>query len=220
MVFAHVPRGRPTWPTADYDYERRKRELTKRLVEACRQVELLPVTVHNQNDVKRLLQEDKDRGIDGYIVYLVGLWTRAPQAISAAGKPTVIVDDLYAGSGEFLIGYAWARRQGYKAVGVSSSRFDDVVAVVNTLSTLGQPGVTAEQWYRKAESVRRQLLPKPAELKCKPDKVELASVGECLEGMKRSAIVLVGRKPGRYATELPKVFGTRLHAVEFAELRG
>ncbi len=219
LVFSHIPRGQPTWPTADYDYASRKAELTKRLVEACRQIEFLPATVHNQDEANKLLEQDKQRRIDGYVVYLVGLWTGAPQTIAAAGKPTVIVDDLFAGSGEFLIGYAWARRRRYRAVGVSSSRFDDVVAVVKSLAMLGQPGVTAEQWFAKAESVRKQLLPKPAELTCEPDRVELRPIDKCLAAMKRSAIVLVGHEPGQYASELPKLFGTRLHAVQFAELR-
>ena len=43
-----------------------------------------------------------------------------------AGKPAILVDDLYGGSGQFLIDYAIARRAGRKVAGVSSSRIEDV----------------------------------------------------------------------------------------------
>ena len=71
-----------------------------------------------------------DKDIDGYLVYLVGMWTGVPAAIIGSGKPTILVDDLYAGSGEFLIAYSGAKRAGAKVVGVSSSKFDDVVEAV------------------------------------------------------------------------------------------
>ena len=53
-----------------------------------------------------------------------------PQTVAQSGKPTVFVDDLYGGSGEFLIAYSEAKRNGLKVAGVSSSRFEDVVEAV------------------------------------------------------------------------------------------
>jgi L-fucose isomerase-like protein len=64
------------------------------------------------------------------VVYLVGIWTGAARKIAASGKPVLLVDDLFAGSGEFLIEYARALREGYRVAGVSSSRFEDVVEAV------------------------------------------------------------------------------------------
>jgi hypothetical protein len=46
------------------------------------------------------------------------------------------VDDLYAGSGEFLIAYSAARRKGLKVAGVSSSRFEDVAEAVRAFECL------------------------------------------------------------------------------------
>ena len=127
LVFSHIPPGQPTWPYNSYDYEARKRELTRKLVQGCPQIEFLPATVHDADATRRLLAEDKDKKITGYLVYMVGIWTGAPQTIAEAGKPTLFVDDLYAGSGEFLIAFAAARRAGKNVAGVSSSRFDDVL---------------------------------------------------------------------------------------------
>lgn len=58
---------------------------------------------------------------------MVGIWTGAPQTIAASGRPCVFVDDLYGGSGEFLVAYAAAKRNGWKVAGVSSGNFQDVV---------------------------------------------------------------------------------------------
>lgn len=134
LVFTHVPHDRPTWPNIDYDYEGRKRELTARLEKALPNTQFLPVTVQSADEASQLLQEDKN--VDGYVVYIVGIWTGAVRRIASSGKPTILVDDLYGGSGEFLIEYAAAKRQGLKVAGVSSSRFEDVVAAVRSFECL------------------------------------------------------------------------------------
>ncbi len=125
LVFSHIPPEKPTWPYQGYDYEGRKRELTARLRQACPGVEFFPVTASNAEEAKKILEADRE--VDGYIAYMVGIWTRAPQTLAASGRPTLFVDDPYAGSGEFLIAYADARRKGYKVAGISSTRFEDVV---------------------------------------------------------------------------------------------
>jgi hypothetical protein len=134
LVFAHVSPERATWPYLGYDYEGRKRELTSRLREACPQVEFLPATVSSAEETRKLLAAEQP--VDGHLVYLVGLWTGASEVIAASGRPTILVDDLYAGSGEFLIQYAAAKRKGLKVAGVSSSRFEDVVDAVRCLECL------------------------------------------------------------------------------------
>lgn len=125
LVFTHITPEKPTWPYKGYDYEGRKNELLTRLRKECPNVEFLPITVQDREDAERLVGADED--IDGYMVYMVGIWTGGPQVIAGSGKPVLFVDDLYAGSGEFLIAYAAAKRKGLKVAGVSSSRFEDVV---------------------------------------------------------------------------------------------
>ncbi len=125
LVFSHIPPDRPCWPNIGYDYEGRKKELVELLRTKCPNVEFLPVTVQGAEQAKKLIAEDAD--VDGYLSYIVGIWTGVPAVLAGSGKPTILVDDLYAGSGEFLIVYAGAKRAGQKVVGVSSSNFDDVV---------------------------------------------------------------------------------------------
>jgi len=134
LVFSHIPPGQPTWPNIGYDYEHRKKELTQKLEKACPDVEFLPVTVRDAETAKKLFEPDKD--VDGYLCCTVGIWTGVPQAVAALGRPTIFVDDLYGGSGEFLVAYAAARRNGWKVAGVSSNNFDDVVAAAKCFSCL------------------------------------------------------------------------------------
>jgi len=125
LVFTHIPPQSPTWPNIGYDYEGRKKELLEKLRKGCPGVEFLPATAQNADEAKKILEGDKE--VDGYLIYMVGIWTGAPQTIAASGRPTIFVDDLYGGSGEFLIAYSSAKRQGLKVAGVSSTKFEDVI---------------------------------------------------------------------------------------------
>ncbi|RJP23316.1 MAG: hypothetical protein C4527_20415, partial [Candidatus Omnitrophota bacterium] len=125
LVFTHIPPDTPTWPYMGYDYDGRKQELTAQLRKECPNIDFHPVTVKNEEETIQLLATDE--GIDGYLIYLLGIWTPASRIISESGYPTLLVDDLYGGSGEFLTQYAAARRKGLKVAGVSSTRFADVV---------------------------------------------------------------------------------------------
>ncbi len=134
LVFTHLPTDTATWPNKGYDYEGRKKELTLRLQSACPNVEFFPVTLKNAEEADTLLKSDA--GVDGYLVYLIGIWNGAPRKIAFSGRPTILVDDPYAGSGEFLIDYAAAKRQGMKVVGISSSRFEDVTDAVKAIECI------------------------------------------------------------------------------------
>jgi hypothetical protein len=134
LVFTHISPEKETWPYKGYDYEGRKKELTARLRQECAGVEFLPVTVQSAEEARKLLQGDPE--VDGYLVYLVGIWSGAVEPIASSGRPTLLVDDLYAGTGEFLIQYAAARRKGFRVAGVSSSRFEDVVQAVRCFECL------------------------------------------------------------------------------------
>ncbi|HNQ23423.1 MAG TPA: hypothetical protein PKK06_10050 [Phycisphaerae bacterium] len=136
LVFTHRPPEEPTWPNRGYDYEGRKRELTERLRLACPSIDFVPTTVQNAEEATKLLESAQD--LDGFVVYMVGIWTGAGRAIAVTKRPTIFVDDLYAGSGEFLIEYSRARREELPVVGVASSRFEDVADAVNCFDCLAQ----------------------------------------------------------------------------------
>lgn len=134
LVFTHIKPGTPTWPHSEYDYESRKKELTARLTQSCPNVEFLTASAQNQQQARQILVDDRD--VDGYLVYMIGIWTGAAITIASANKPTLFVDDLYAGSGEFLTAYAAAKRKGLRVAPVSTTRWEDLVQAVKTFDCL------------------------------------------------------------------------------------
>jgi len=218
LVFTHIPRGRPTWPYISYDYEARKKELTERLTRACPEVEFLPATVKNRGEASRLLKEDKD--IDAYLIYMLGIWTGAPQTIAGAGRPCLFVDDLYGGSGEWLIAYAAARRRGWKVEGIASTRFEDVVAAARCFPVLTAPGGGVDRWLETVRKVRLERTRGPAKLTPKEDKVQVVPVAKAMERLRASHILTVGGGWGmpRIGKAIAEVFGTKVTRIEFPEL--
>ncbi len=129
LVFCHVPSGNATWPTKDYDYDGRAKELTDKLATSCPQVDFVVRKAHNAGEADAVLKELTD--VDGFVVYAIGIWTGVPNSIMRCGKPVVLVDDLYAGSGEILIQSGVARREKLPVLVVSSSEMKDVADVAN-----------------------------------------------------------------------------------------
>lgn len=216
LVFTYIPSNRPIWPNIGYDFDKRKAELSERLVAACPGIEFKPVTIHNADEAKAMLRDDS--GIDGYLVYMLGLWTHAPQVIGESGKPTVFADDLYGGSGEYLIANAAARRAGHKAVGVSSSRMDDVAEVVRCFEVLKKPGVTTDDFVAAADAARRKAFGHPADIKCTEDKVKTTEPGEVLKKLKASTVLVVGGFNAPLAKGIQEVLGAKVLPVDFKEL--
>jgi hypothetical protein len=134
LLFTHSAPERPTWPNRGYDYEGRKREVEARLRKALPSMEFLPVTALQASDAAAILEKDQE--VDGYVWFLVGLGPAVGMTIAAKGRPVVLVNDLYAGDGNFLGHLPRARREGLKLAGVSSSRFEDVIQAVRGLDCL------------------------------------------------------------------------------------
>jgi len=131
LIFAHPDPEQPNWPNIGYDFKGHIAKVQKELYKKCPDIDFLPITVASGSaeTAQSILKENMD--VDGFVVYLAGcLWGNLTETIAACGKPTIIVDHLFAGSGEFLTSYARALRAGNKVVAVSSSNFDDVVEAV------------------------------------------------------------------------------------------
>jgi hypothetical protein len=113
------------WPYLGYDCAGRRKELLAKLQEACPGIDFFPTLAYSPDDAKKILEADKE--VDGYLAYMLGGWANAGPTIAAAGRPVIYAGDLYGASGEFLDAVATARRQNLRAVGITSSRFEDVV---------------------------------------------------------------------------------------------
>ena len=218
LVFTHIPPAKPTWPNVGYDYDGRKKELTEKLTQACPNIEFLPATAQDRNQAKKLLEDDKS--VDGYLVYLLGLWTSAPQTIAATGRPTLFVDDLYGGSGEFLVAFASARRHGQKVEGVSSSRFDDVVAAARCFEILKKAGGSVDAFLTACKEARLKSTKPAGDMACAEDPVKSVSIDACLEKLRGLTMLTVGGGWGmpKIGKDIEGLFGTKVVPIDFKEL--
>lgn len=134
LIFSHQPPDQATWPYQGFDYEGRKKQLTAKLKEACSNTDFVVGTALNADQARELVKQMAD--VDGFISYPVGIWTGAVDVVVHSGKPVVLVDDLYAGSGEFIGEYPRALRDKLPMVGVASSDFGDVAKAARLFEVL------------------------------------------------------------------------------------
>ncbi|MGQ9575849.1 MAG: hypothetical protein ACUVUC_11070 [Thermoguttaceae bacterium] len=218
LVFSTSPNTGPIWPNIGFDFEPPKRHLLEKLAAACPDIEVLPAEAQNVEQAKKLLAEDQDKQIDGYLVYLMACWTGVPMAIASAGKPTIFADMLYGGSGEFLIANAAARRAKMQVACVASSRLDDIAAAAQCFKILKRPGGTAEAFLAAVNQTRKERTRPPGDLTCPPDPVKPVSTTECLDRLRHSTILLVGGGWGATPEAIEAVFGTKVLRLEFKDL--
>ncbi len=137
VIFAYPDPAYPNWPNIGYDFEGKIVEYKALFARHCPDTdfEYSSVMSGSEETARKILEQGA--GTDGYIVFLVGcLWGSLTETIAASGVPTLIVDHLYAGSGEFLTSFAAAKRAGHKVIAVSSSRFEDVAEAVRCFGCL------------------------------------------------------------------------------------
>lgn len=134
LVFSHIPSGRPTWPTKNYDYAKRRKELTKALKKRCKNTDFTVCVGHNSEEAEKIIECHPD--VDGFVVYMIGIWTGVKNPIMKSCKPAVIVDDLFAGSGEMLGIGPTIRKDNLRAAMVSSSCLNDVARGVEWLEVI------------------------------------------------------------------------------------
>lgn len=216
LVYTYIPSTGPIWPNIGYDFDKRMKELNAALGASCPGIDFKPIVVQTGEAAQKLVEDDKE--IDGYLVYMLGLWTGAPRVIASSGRPTVFADDLYGGSGEFLIAYAAARRAHQKVVGVSSARIEDLAAVVRCFEVLKRPGGGVDAFMAAAEAARKRGFQKPGDMTCAEDRVKIKDPAECLNKLKASTILVVGAKNEGLARGIQSVFGTKVIDIDFKEL--
>lgn len=218
LVFAHTGSEGPIWPNIGYDFEPGKRKWVQNLSQLCPGVEFLPVTLQNADEAKKLLAEDKDKNIDGYLVLFTSCWTGVPAAIAASGKPTIYADELYQGSGEWLIQNAAARRTGMKVAGLSTSRVEDVADAARCFELLKKPGTTIDSFLAAVNASRKKNTKPQQNLRCPADVVKLVEPAEVLKRLKESTILLVGRTANDGDKAIESAFGTKVVEMDFKEL--
>jgi len=221
LVFCHPTPDTITWPNIDYDYDGQKGRVKRALREHCPQVEFLPVWIKNGEEAKQVMEGDAE--VDGYLIYLVGCrggGREMASFVGDAGRPAVLADHLFAGTGNFLGANGQARQKGWPMVGVSTSRLEELAEVARCFTVLEKPGATAADFFTAADAVRRKRIAPAGDLSCVADPVQVADVGDCLKRLRESKILVVGRNPKGLIEAIGDVFGTPVVPIDFPTLDG
>lgn len=124
LIFSHITPEKPGWPYIHYDYESKKKELAAELKAACPNTEFVVGTAMNAAEGESLVKTMEDA--HGFINYMVGGGSEVPLVVAHSGKPTLLVDDLYAGTYDLITSYPRLRGTNLRVLPVTASQFADV----------------------------------------------------------------------------------------------
>ena len=211
----HAPKQtQPDWPNIGFDFVPVMERFNTGLAAQVPNYEFLPAMAAGPGDAKKIVEQDKDAPVDGYLVFQMNCWNRVVQTVAATGKPTLYADFQYAGSGGFLVYTAAFLRHKAANVGfVASSRMEDLVEAVKCFEAArGNPGF---DFAAATARIRTDRTPKAGDLACTPDAVTCLSAEECLRRMKESKILAVhSQKSGPAAP----IMNIPMENVSFAEV--
>jgi len=133
VVFTCNEPDRPGWPYVNYDCEGRAEEIIKILRRGLPNFEFTHYVFRYKDEVD---QVDWER-FDGIVVYMIsGMWRGIAEKIIEMGRPTILIDDLYGGSGGFLRAFSMAKRKNLPVVGVASSNMNDAIDAIRLLGVI------------------------------------------------------------------------------------
>jgi len=219
LVFSHPLPGITSWPGAGVDFAKRIREIEKRLPRLCPALDLQMAAATNAKEAKAILTGDKET--EAYVVWFMGMGGGGPvieQHAGKTGRPMVRVGDPYCGPQP--LGYnGRVAKQGGKAICVSPTRLEDAAAIINCLEALGRPGGTADEFLAAArERLHASFAGTGDGAAAADDSVTTLPVKDCLERLKSSTILLVGRPVTPLARTIQEQFGVRIESVGFPEI--
>lgn len=212
----HAPvQSKPDWPNVGFDFEPVMEKITYTLAKEFAAFRFIPTLATGQEEAEKIIHEDKEKEIDGYIIYQMNCWNRVVQTIANSGKPVLYIDFKYGGSGGFLVYTSNFLENKQPNVGfVCSSRMRDVIAAVKCFGIIAKGG-SVEDFAAATSEARLKSTPASGKLSYKPDVPDTLSTDESLRRMKASKILAV---KGQDAGVADPVMGIPLEYVSFAEV--
>ncbi len=134
--------------------------VSTQLPRLCPEVEFLPIVLHSPEEAQKLVAEDANANIDGYVVYHMNNWIRVMEPVVASGKPTLIAQYLFGGSGGFHVYTAGLRRKFPNMAAVSSSRLEDLAEAARCFRMVKQ-GASAAEVAAAMHRVHLDRMPPP-----------------------------------------------------------
>lgn len=219
LVFCETKNDHPIWPNIGYDFDARRNQILAALAKGCPGVEFVQARLMDDpKEADEVLKGDAEVG--GYMVCLQGLgWRNDVVKLCGTGKPTLVVDNLFGGSGLFLTRMPQFMGAGKPVDWVSSSRDEDIVASARHFAML-KGGRSAADIAAAFRATRRGATPAVADWACAADPVPAADLGKALEELKKTKLLIVGGRKGgdAFAKAAAEVTGVQLIPVSFEEM--
>jgi len=119
VLFLVNPEGAIGGPRAADEWFKNITDRIRRGVETCcRDVDFTYYYIRDVMDVNNVLVKETDS--PGYIVFILNSISGLLKPIIYSGKPVVLVNETYGGSGDYVLEYGEAVKQGYPVIGVST----------------------------------------------------------------------------------------------------
>jgi hypothetical protein len=191
VVFCQPKNDRPTWPNVGYDYEAREQQILQALTEGCGNLDFLPARMVDQSaEQSGLLARHGE--VDGYIVCLLGLgWEYGFEGLCASGKPTLLVDNLFGGSGMFLTRTGHVMSTHNTVDWVSSSSDQDLAASARHFTLLGE-GRTPAEVAAAFRATRRGRCPAVADWTCQEDAITTTCFEDAILKLRETRLLVIG----------------------------
>lgn len=219
LVFCETPNNQPIWPNIGYDFAARRQHLTDLLGRQCPGVEFLTACLMNEaKQTDELLQRDAE--VDGYLICVQGLgWGNDIAKLCATGKPTLLVDNLFGGSGLFLREIAKIMSAGKPVDWVSSSKDRDLVASARQFAGLAK-AQSAAQTAAAFRATRRENTPRAINWACKKDPIAAPNFDQALQQLRQTRILVVGGGWGgdEFRKASKEVTGVEFVPISFPEM--
>jgi hypothetical protein len=180
-----------------------------------RDYSFLPALATGEDQAKKILADDQNAGVDGYLVFQMNCWNRVAQTMAASGKPVLYADFQFGGSGGFLVYTAGFLRAGAANLGfVASSRMDDLAEAVKCFAP-AKTGGTSFNFAAAVAAVRIAKTPRTGDLGVARDSPTVLPAAETIRRMKASKILAVR---GPQADPAATVMSIPVVSLPFSEL--
>lgn len=203
------------WPNIAYNFGPVMENYNSILTKNFPRFDFLPTLAAGQPDAEKILLQDKEENISGYIVFQLNCWNRVVQTIAKSGKPVIYVDFKYGGSGGFLSYTANFLKEQSKNVGfVSSSRVEDLISAVKCFEVIERGG-SVNDFVTATALARIKSTPAPGNLSCREDRFKTLSPDETIRRMRESKILALRDQVSMCADPIMEI---PLDYISFAEL--
>lgn len=219
LVFCEADNSNPIWPNIGYDFDARRKQMIELLATGSPDLEFMSTrVVDNPEQLSKVLEQDAE--VDGYLICVQGLgWDNDIFRLCSTGKPALLVDNLFGGSGKFLSEISRIMDSGQPVDWVSSSNDRDIIASARHFELLKQ-GQTPADVAAMFRATRRKRMPTDADWTCKNDPVPAVNFDTALKRLRKTKILVVGNGWGgeSFSKAAQEVMGVQLIPVTFEEI--